>query len=147
MAPVVADIVEQGLSSWWAPGLAFAADVVSFASPCVFPLVPGYLSFVAGGDTAIAEGRPERRPVVPILLFIGGFAAVFTALGAFTGAVTPILRSQRGIRLSGLVIIVFGVLMLLLGRSGASTVHISEESAEGRAVEEREERLGLQKED
>ncbi len=113
MAPVVADIVEQGLSSWWAPGLACAAGVVSFASPCGFPLVPGYLSYGAGGDTAIAEGRPERRPVVPILLFIGGFAAVFTALGAFTGAVTRILRSSLGIRLSGLVIIVFGALMLL----------------------------------
>ena len=57
--------------------------------------------------------RDERRPIVPILLFIGGFAAVFTALGAFTGAVTRILRSPVGIRLSGLVIVAFGVLMLL----------------------------------
>jgi cytochrome c-type biogenesis protein len=113
MSPVLAELVEEGLSSWWAPALAFAAGIVSFASPCVFPLVPGYLSFVAGGDAAIAEGRPERRPVVPILLFIAGFAAVFTALGAFTGAVTRILRSPLGIRISGLVIIGFGVLMLL----------------------------------
>jgi cytochrome c-type biogenesis protein len=113
MSPVLAELVEEGLSSWWAPALAFAAGIVSFASPCVFPLVPGYLSFVAGGDAAIAEGRTERRPVVPILLFIAGFAAVFTALGAFTGAVTRILRSPLGIRISGLVIIGFGVLMLL----------------------------------
>lgn len=113
MSPVIAELVEEGLSSWWAPGLAFAAGVVSFASPCVFPLVPGYLSFVAGGDAAIAEGRSERRPVVPILLFIAGFAVVFTALGAFTGAVTRILRSPLGIRISGLVIIGFGILMLL----------------------------------
>ena len=108
MQPVVADFVQQGLESWWAPALAFAAGVVSFASPCVFPLVPGYLSFVAGG-----ESLEERRPIVPILLFIGGFAAVFTALGAFTGTVYPILRSDRGTRLSGLVIMAFGVLMLL----------------------------------
>ena len=40
--------VTRGLSEWWAPALAFAAGVVSFASPCVFPLVPGYLTFVAG---------------------------------------------------------------------------------------------------
>ncbi len=105
---MVADFVRDGLGSWWAPMLAFAAGLVSFASPCVFPLVPGYLSFVAGG-----EAREERRPVIPILLFIGGFAAVFTALGAFTGAVTRILRSPAGIRISGAVIVAFGVLMLL----------------------------------
>jgi cytochrome c-type biogenesis protein len=108
MAPVVADFVREGLSSWWAPGLAFLAGIVSFASPCVFPLVPGYVSFVAGG-----ESKEERRPIVPILLFIGGFAAVFTALGAFTGAVTPILRSSTATRVSGLVIIGFGVVMVL----------------------------------
>jgi cytochrome c-type biogenesis protein len=105
---VLADFVQDGLGSWWAPGLAFAAGIVSFASPCVFPLVPGYLSFVAGG-----ESMQERRPVVPILLFIGGFAAVFTALGAFTGAVTRVLRSPAGVRISGAIIIAFGVLMLL----------------------------------
>jgi cytochrome c-type biogenesis protein len=105
---VLADFVQDGLGSWWAPGLAFAAGIVSFASPCVFPLVPGYLSFVAGG-----EASEERRPVVPILLFIGGFAAVFTALGAFTGAVTRVLRSPSGVRISGAIIIAFGVLMLL----------------------------------
>ena len=105
---MLAELVERGLSSWWAPALAFAAGVVSFASPCVFPLVPGYLSFVAGG-----EARDEQRPVVPILLFIAGFAAVFTALGAFTGSITRILRSSAGIRISGLLIVAFGVLMIL----------------------------------
>jgi cytochrome c-type biogenesis protein len=104
----LADWVQDGLGSWWAPGLAFAAGVISFASPCVFPLVPGYLSFVAGG-----EAREERQPVVPILLFIAGFAAVFSALGAFTGAMTRLLRSTAGIRISGAIIIAFGVLMLL----------------------------------
>lgn len=108
MTPPLADFVQDGLSAWWAPGLAFAAGIVSFASPCVFPLVPGYLSFVAGG-----EARDEARPVVPILLFIGGFAVVFTALGAFTGAVTKILRSPAGVRISGAIIIAFGVLMVL----------------------------------
>jgi cytochrome c-type biogenesis protein len=105
---LLADFVDRGLRAWWAPGLAFAAGIVSFASPCVFPLVPGYLSFVAGG-----EERDERRPVIPILLFIAGFAAVFTALGAFTGSITRLLRSTTGARISGLVILAFGVLMLL----------------------------------
>lgn len=108
MTGLLADLVRDGLGAWWAPGLAFAAGLVSFASPCVFPLVPGYLSFVAGG-----ESREERRPVVPILLFIAGFAAVFTALGAFTGAVTRVLRSPVAVRISGGVIIAFGVIMLL----------------------------------
>lgn len=105
---MLADFVQDGLGSWWAPGLALAAGVVSFASPCVFPLVPGYLSFVTGGEEA-----EERRPLVPMLMFIGGFAVVFTALGAFTGAVTRLLRSDAFDRISGGVIIAFGVLMLL----------------------------------
>ncbi|HEY9379153.1 MAG TPA: cytochrome c biogenesis protein CcdA, partial [Jiangellaceae bacterium] len=108
MTGVLAEWVQDGLGSWWAPGLAFAAGVISFASPCVFPLVPGYLSFVAGGEV-----RDERQPVVPILLFIAGFAAVFSALGAFTGAMTRLLRSTAGVRISGAIIIAFGVLMLL----------------------------------
>jgi cytochrome c-type biogenesis protein len=112
MLPVIADLVERGLSSWWAPALAFAAGVVSFASPCVFPLVPGYLSFVAGGGPSLAE-PDAKKPVVPILLFIAGFAVVFTSLGAFTATMTEILRSPVGIRISGLVIVLFGVLMLL----------------------------------
>ncbi len=104
---MIADFVQTGLASWWAPGLAFTAGFVSFASPCVFPLVPGYVSFVSGGQVR------EDRPVVPILLFIAGFAAVFTALGAFTRAFQRILKSPAGVRASGGVIIVFGLLMLL----------------------------------
>jgi len=115
---LLADFIQDGLGSWWAPGLAFAAGVVSFASPCVFPLVPGYLSFVAGG-----EPKDERRPIVPILLFIAGFAAVFTALGAFTGAVTRVLRSPVGVRISGGIIIAFGVIMLMYAlRLGSPTL-------------------------
>ena len=118
MTLVLADFVQDGLGSWWAPGLAFAAGLVSFASPCVFPLVPGYVSFVAGGEAA-----DERRPVISILLFIAGFAAVFTALGAFTGSVTRVLRSAAGIRISGAIIIAFGVLMLLYAlRTGSPSL-------------------------
>ncbi len=103
---MVADLVQRGLASWWAPALAFAAGLVSFASPCVFPLVPGYLSFVSGGQTR------EDRTIVPILLFIAGFAVVFTALGAFTGAVQRFLRSPLAVRIEGGIIVVFGLLML-----------------------------------
>jgi cytochrome c-type biogenesis protein len=115
---VLADFVQEGLGSWWAPALAFAAGILSFASPCVFPLVPGYLSFVAGG-----EAREERRPLVPILLFIAGFGVVFAALGAIGGSVTSALKSPLGTRISGAVIIAFGLLMVLYAlRLGSPTL-------------------------
>ena len=117
MVHILADYVRTGLSSWWAPGLAFLAGVVSFASPCVFPLVPGYLSFISG-----AEGQ-EDRPLVPILLFIGGFSLVFTAVGAFTSALIPSwILSPTGQRIAGAIIIAFGLFMILyaLRRGGVA---------------------------
>ena len=99
----------EALVSWWAPALAFAAGVVSCASPCVLPLLPGYLAFVSRG-----AGR-ERRQLVPILLFVLGFALVFTALGAFTRTFVPVLRSEVGERITGLVVVGFGLLMLAEG--------------------------------
>ncbi|MBI4261228.1 MAG: sulfite exporter TauE/SafE family protein [Actinobacteria bacterium] len=105
---MIAGIVDTGLASWWAPALAFAAGVVSFASPCVFPLVPGYLSFVSGGQTS-----EESRPIFPMLLFIAGFAAVFTSLGAFTQVLRPLLSDPLAVRIAGAIVIVFGVAMLL----------------------------------
>jgi cytochrome c-type biogenesis protein len=102
---MIADVT-SGLSQWWAPALAFAAGVVSFASPCVFPLVPGYLAFVSGGD------REERRPLLPILLFILGFAAVFTLLGVSIAALR-FVKSSLGLRIAGVVVLGFGVLMIL----------------------------------
>ncbi|MBI4259153.1 MAG: hypothetical protein HY658_01180, partial [Actinobacteria bacterium] len=80
--------VDSALSQWWAPALAFAAGLVSFASPCVLPLVPGYLSFVSG--TGPQEDR--RKRLLPVGLFVLGFSVVFTTLGAFSGAVLPVLR-------------------------------------------------------
>ena len=69
-ALLAADLVERGLASWWAPALAFAAGIVSFASPCVFPLVPGYLSFVSGEvGVEVRERAPLRRTLLPVGLF------------------------------------------------------------------------------
>lgn len=164
--------VQAWLQAWWAPALAFAAGVVSFASPCVLPLIPGYLSFVSGGGPPPGGDTPHRgrpvampasisapdvvrvdagaraggpgpaasappedagkpRPVAivgvgepgggteaatpptPMLLFVLGFALVFTALGAFTATFQPLLRSETGLRLAGGVVLAFGLLMLL----------------------------------
>jgi cytochrome c-type biogenesis protein len=86
--------------------LAFAAGLLSFATPCVLPLVPAYLSAVTGGHA----GAPGRRVVLASLPFIGGFTLVFVALGAAAGAAGGLLADHREILLavSGLVVVVFG---------------------------------------
>jgi cytochrome c-type biogenesis protein len=106
---MLADVVETGLSAWWAPALAFAAGVVSFASPCVLPLVPGYLSFVTGARAA--EGT-RRSPVISILLFVLGFTIVFTLLGAFAGTFVRFFRGEWFQRAAGLVVVLLGALMI-----------------------------------
>jgi cytochrome c-type biogenesis protein len=106
---MLAGLVDTGLSSWWAPALAFAAGVVSFASPCVLPLVPGYVSFITGSRATEGEGR---RPILAILLFILGFTIVFTLLGAFAGTFVRFFRDPWVQRAAGLVVLVIGLLML-----------------------------------
>jgi cytochrome c-type biogenesis protein len=104
--------VTQSLAAWWAPALAFVAGVVSFASPCVFPLVPGYLSFISGQSVA---GGPERYRLPPILLFIGGFTLVFTLFGAFSSTFVPIFKGTLGQVIGGAVVVILGVLMIAYG--------------------------------
>lgn len=116
--------VASGLAEWWAPGLAFVAGVVSFASPCVLPLVPGYVSFVSGGRAS--EEVAARRPIVPILLFIGGFTVVFVLLFLFTANTVidgvRLLRGGTGRWVSGGIVIAVGLLMIAsaLGRGPLS---------------------------
>ena len=71
--------------------VAALAGFVSFASPCVLPLVPGYLSYmsgVSGQDVEQRGGRRAGRVVAGAALFVLGFSLVFVALGAALGAVT-----------------------------------------------------------
>lgn len=73
---------------------AFAAGFVSFASPCVLPLVPGYLSFVSG--VSIDElGSSRRRVVATTAAFVAGFGAIFVALGAGAAWFGDLLVSNR----------------------------------------------------
>ena len=95
------------LGSWWAPLLAFVAGTVSFASPCVWPLVPGYLSFITGGRAV----DDTDRPIAPILLFIFGFGVVFVALGVSVSLI-PWIRGTAGQRVSGAIVVVVGLLMV-----------------------------------
>ena len=73
---------------------AFAAGFVSFSSPCVFPLIPGYLSFVSGvGFDEL--GARTRRVVVSTTAFVLGFGAMFVALGAGVGWFGNALLTNR----------------------------------------------------
>ena len=60
---------------------ALAAGVVSFLSPCVLPLVPGYLSAVSGVSTSELDSAGWRRVLAPSLLFVASFSAIFIAFG------------------------------------------------------------------
>ena len=107
---MIADVVQTGLGSWWAPVLAFLAGLVSVASPCVWPLIPGYVSFISGG--AVEEDPGAPRPLLPILLFILGFTIVFALLGAFASTFVALFKGTTGQRVAGLVVIVLGLLMI-----------------------------------
>jgi len=113
---------------------AFGAGLLSFISPCVLPLIPGYLSYVSGlslddlrggtgvaaagggarGGTAVAAVVPpeaRRRVIVASLAFILGFSLVFISLGASASAIGQFLMSRLTIlnKIAGAIIIVFGL--------------------------------------
>lgn len=109
---MIADIVQTGLSSWWAPALAFAAGLVSCLSPCVWPLLPGYLSFITGEQIVGEESGVDRTPLAPMLLFVLGFTIVFVLLGAFSSTFVKVFKGTTGQRVGGAIVITFGVLMI-----------------------------------
>jgi cytochrome c-type biogenesis protein len=96
--------------------VAATAGFVSFASPCVLPLVPGYLSYVSGvsgQDVEHGGGRQLGRVVGGVALFVLGFSLVFMALGATLGALTSWLLLNRGVisRVAGVVVILMGLVL------------------------------------
>jgi len=104
--------------------LVFAAGVVSFISPCVLPLVPGYLATVSGVSlerAAERDGAVTRRVTIASGLFFIGFLAVFVALGASASLLGAFLDDNRTWlnRVAGALIVVFGLAMLGVGWSGA----------------------------
>jgi cytochrome c-type biogenesis protein len=74
---------------------AMFAGLVSFLSPCVLPLVPGYLSAVTGVSAADLESAPTRRVLVPSLLFVASFSVIFIALGLTATGVGGALNDNR----------------------------------------------------
>jgi cytochrome c-type biogenesis protein len=95
---------------------ALLAGLVSFLSPCVLPLVPPYLVYLAGSSLErLADREPEprvrRETLVAALLFVAGFSSVFVALGAGASAIGALMRfySNELATLAGIVIIVMGL--------------------------------------
>ncbi|GAA1392261.1 cytochrome c biogenesis CcdA family protein [Luteococcus peritonei] len=92
--------------------VAVLAGLVSFFSPCVLPLLPGYLSFATGLTASeVLEGRGSRsRMVLGTSLFIAGFAVVFVATGTLVGSLgAALITHQRALN------VVVGLLTILLG--------------------------------
>lgn len=96
---------------------AFGAGIISFLSPCVLPLVPGYVSYVAGD--ALTHGRHAQNHLQRLtaiwlsLCFIAGFSTVFVALGAGATAIGQLLlryKYEANI-VAGIIVIIFGLFM------------------------------------
>lgn len=96
--------------------LAFVAGVVSITSPCCLPLMPGYVSYISG--VSAGDEGSRRRVLGTGLLFVAGFAFVFTALGATASAFGDFFLSRLPlfIKISGVVVVVMGLAMLGLLR-------------------------------
>jgi cytochrome c-type biogenesis protein len=96
---------------------AFAVGFVSFVSPCVLPLVPGYLSAVSGVSLAEIQGGEKRltRVLLPAFVFCLSFTVVFVALGMTATGLGSALRDGRGTldKVAGVVIVALGVLFLV----------------------------------
>src|SRR5579872_3000515 len=75
--------------------VAIAAGLVSFLSPCVLPLVPGYLSTVIGVAPADIQHAGTRRVLIPSLLFIASFSLIFILLGLGATAIGSTLNTHR----------------------------------------------------
>lgn len=107
----VGSIVSGG-GLWLAVPIAIAAGLVSFLSPCVLPLVPGYLGYVSG-VTSGAE-RTRRRVVLGALLFVLGFSVVFLLATILVGSVGLFVARYTDLilRIAGVVVIVMGVVFI-----------------------------------
>jgi cytochrome c-type biogenesis protein len=102
---------------------AMAGGLISFLSPCVLPLVPPYLSFLAGTTfdrLNSGDGAVRRRAVLAALLFVAGFSTVFVLLGATASALGQAVRQYLDVlsTIAGLAIIVMGLHFLGILRIG-----------------------------
>jgi cytochrome c-type biogenesis protein len=93
--------------------VAFLAGLISVITPCVLPLVPGYLSAVSAVEAArLGERGVVRRVVLTSLPFILGFTVVFVALGAGAAAIGGVFGADRRTELAGFVLVVLGLVFM-----------------------------------
>jgi cytochrome c-type biogenesis protein len=93
--------------------VAFAAGLLSVITPCVLPLVPGYLSALSAVDvTRLGERRVSRQIVAASLPFIVGFTVVFVVLGAAAAAVGSTVDKRSQLEIAGFVLVVLGLAFL-----------------------------------
>jgi cytochrome c-type biogenesis protein len=108
----------EGLS-FASAGLAFAAGVVSFLSPCVLPLLPVYLSYVSG--VAVGQLEQRRWHVLRIALaFTSGFTVLFVVMGTAAGSIGGVLAEHRT-----LLSMVAGVVLIIAGLFVMDVFHLS----------------------
>jgi len=107
----VGSIVAGG-GLWLAVPIAIAAGLVSFLSPCVLPLVPGYLGYVSGVTSGAVQTR--RRIVLGALLFVLGFSLVFLLATVAVGTVGVFVARYTDLilRIAGVVVIIMGVVFI-----------------------------------
>ncbi len=102
---------------------AFGAGFLSFISPCVLPLIPGYISYVSGmslEDMRKADAGARRRLMVATLLFILGFSIIFMAMGASASWIGGLLSQHLRVvqKVAGAIIIILGLHLLGVFRLG-----------------------------
>lgn len=97
--------------------LAVAGGVVSFASPCVLPLVPGFLGYVTGLSDVSLDQQRRGRLLSGAFLFVLGFSAVFIAIAVTASAIGTSLLEHRGVlmRVGGVIVIVMALLLMGFG--------------------------------
>ena len=93
--------------------MAFGAGVLSFASPCVMPLVPAYLGYLTGATVAADDPSAPRRWITFLhaLGFVLGFSAVFVVLGASIGLLSQLSRGLLPFfqKVGGVILVIFGL--------------------------------------